>query len=261
VTREWSSAAPSRGRGLVAALWALLGLGLLLLFWQLLGACGVRLPGSGRSLVLFCPAVTRVRAPDAAAAESVRQRVLEEVVRRLELALLQRPACPALPVREAGAEPPAAMAPPAPAVPRVETAAVPTPAEDLPADKWERGEVSLLEGCWELETDYRIRWPGMGRVTNVTNWTMCFDAQGQGNQTLLLSDGRRCGSAISGGFTAQGRLRLQDAGNVPCGPDSFIHERRIDCERVDAARAQCTTSQAASGGHANASFRRRPGGR
>ena len=243
-------------RGLAVAAWAVLGLLLAFAFWLLLNACGLRLL-QGSPLLQFCPApVAAPGADPALAAELARQRALEAEIERLELALLRAPGCPPAPPARAEVEPiPAPLPPPVPE-PRPEPAEAPAP-EAIPEEAWNERDVSFLEGCWELDTDYQVQHVETGEISRAASWQMCFDAAGEGRQTLIFDDGTQCSGPLLGSFAEQGSLQLQDEGDLRCDNDTYIYQRRLTCERVDPATAQCDSFQPETGGRDEVTFRHR----
>lgn len=108
---------------------------------------------------------------------------------------------------------------------------------------WEDEELSLLEGCWELDQIYKLRDINTNEMSEFRDWQVCFDSEGQGTQTLRSTRGVTCESPIAGSFEDGGRLMLRDPGNVPCSDNSFIFRRDITCT-LNAERAvQCTDWQ------------------
>jgi hypothetical protein len=226
-------------RWLALASWLLFAVLLACAFWLLLNACGLRLPG-GAPLLTFCSAPAEATGPDPAlAAEIARQRQLEGEIERLELALLRVPEC----------------APPLPA-PVPEPVAPPEP-EAIPEDAWQERDISFLEGCWELDTDYQVQHAQTGEISRAESWQVCFDAAGAGRQTLVFDDGTQCTGPMLGSFAEQGRLQLQDDGNLRCDNDTYIYERLLTCERADPATAQCDSFQPETGGRDDVVFRHR----
>ena len=224
-----------------AALWLGFAAMLAAALWLLLGACGVRWVG-GLPMLAYCPALSSDAVTRRSVADRRHDQLLDEV-RRLELAMLQRPACPA-PEQHAQAQPPAP--PPAP-----------PPRQDIPQDAWNKQDVRFLEGCWTLDTDYSIYDPTEKKSIRVKSWEMCFDKQGKGQQTLVLDNGAACKGAVESEFEGD-RLRFKDRGDLPCEDQRAIYERHIDCDRADATSAACISTQPETGGRANVTFHRRP---
>lgn len=156
--------------------------------------------------------------------------------RQLECPLPQPP--PAPPPRT---EPPT----PPPTPPRPPTPPTPPPRSDLPADRWDRGDVSMLEGCWNLDSNYTIRDVRTGRISRVRSWRMCFDRNGRGTQTLIYENGTRCEAPVEGSFAGR-ELRLNDVDDVQCSDGSYIYRRLATCQRVSDTRATCTSRQPGS---------------
>ena len=261
--------------------WVALAILLAILFYSLLGACAVRWAG-GALILSSCPAADPN--PDLARLREAQQS-LEAEVRRLELALLDRPLCPIppepappptteparpAPVPEPPEPPPRPAEPPTP--PPVQPAPEPNPSQKpaaIPEAAWDNRDLGFLEGCWDLESDYQLRDVDTGRISSVESWAMCFDAHGNGEQRLHLSDQTNCSSGTRASFTADGRLRFEDTDNVPCVdpgilsellpglvPGSYIHRREIDCDRASDEIAQCESFQPETGGRSRVVLRR-----
>src|SRR5690349_21117603 len=185
---------------LAALLWLVLAVLLGVLLFRLLGACGLRWSG-GLPVIAYCPSKT---GPDPRLAlEREKGRALENEIRQLEIAFLQRPPCPPPAPPQPAEAPPPPPPPPPPAhaevptpppapIPRPQPAPqpAPTPAvappepergpQDIPRQAWDNRDVGFLEGCWDLQSDYRVQERQTGRVISVRSWTMCFDHDGNG---------------------------------------------------------------------------------
>ncbi len=237
-----------RGPGwLVWLAWALLALLLGVGFWLLLGACGIRML-HGMPILAFCPGPPLAPGLDPAlGAEIARQRALEAEIGRLQLALSGAPPC----------RPPAhAEVVPAPPPPAPAPAPPPKP-EAIPEDAWKQRDISFLKGCWNLDSHYQTKDAETGRIREVKDWQVCFDAAGQGRQTLTFDDGSSCTGPMLGKFDDQDQLLLQDTGNLPCEGGFYIYRRQITCDRVDPAHAQCNSFQPETRSHADVTFRHR----
>lgn len=151
---------------------------------------------------------------------------LRQEISRIALELgNRRAACPPPP------PPPAAQpAPPPPSAP--------PPRADLPEERWRQRDLSMLEGCWNLDSDYAIRDRATGVVSRVRSWQMCFDRNGQGQQTLIYENGVRCEAPAVARFE-QDTFVIDDTQNVQCNNRSFIYQRRATCHRMSDQRAQC----------------------
>jgi hypothetical protein len=215
-------------RALAAGLWVVLTVVLAVLFWRLLPACGLR------SWVFFgfsvCPGPAPVVEPDPRLEAAVaREAVLRRQVHELELALLQRPAC-----------------------------AAPSPPEDLPEDRWQERDLTMLEGCWTLETpNFTTQDVKTGEVSDVKSWEMCFDRDGRGQEELGYADGRSCKSALTAAFAPDGKLVIREPANVDCGGGNYLYRSNYACLRVDAAHAQCEGHQPEIDRRYQVGFRRR----
>ena len=259
------------GRWLVALLWAAALLLLLAIGWMALSACGLAWPGGTQALLSFCPAAEEVdERSTVLARERERQRDLNQHWQSLQLALLAAPDCPrpdpplAATPMQPPEEPPAEVAalpeppwqPPLPAVrppppplpdppPRPAPAAGPPAAlQDIPEEAWEDRDLSFLDGCWRLISNYtlyRRGFLGFGlQEIQVNAWEACFDESGFGSQRMLFHDGTECSGPIGARFLPDGRLSLHDLGDVPCSDNSRIIRRTdIDCQRQADGTAIC----------------------
>ncbi len=135
--------------------------------------------------------------------------------------------------------PPTPASAPTPSAPQ-QTSPLP-PRADLPEERWNRGDLTVLEGCWSLASDYQLRNVGTGQIYIVRAWRTCFDRTGVGRQTLTYDDGSVCEGGALGSFEGN-NLLIDDVSNVPCtGGGGPIERRIIRCERTNDTRADCVT--------------------
>jgi hypothetical protein len=152
-----------------------------------------------------------------------------------ELALLQQEAgrrrmlC-ALP---GASDPAAAPTPPA--------AAPPPPRAELPQQRWEQGDLAMLEGCWRRISNMTTREIATGRVLDVAEWSMCFDRVGTGRQTLVLTSGERCEGPLRASF-AQNRMLINEPAECT-GPTRTLTLGRYSCERQSDTVADCERTE------------------
>ncbi|MBD0865453.1 MAG: hypothetical protein GDA36_07540 [Rhodobacteraceae bacterium] len=219
-----------------------LGVGVLALLLVLIAAlvlpaCGVRFV-VGQSLLQFCPvALTAPADQSTTDALLERRRALLAEIQGLERGLGLRSCAP--------------VPPPAPEPIPQQQAETP---DGIDTEAWNNQDVTLLEGCWILDgEDYHVSDINDPRkITRFTEWEMCFDAHGQGEQTLYgthLPTGaaKYCAGNTSAAFDERGHLVLSDAANVQCD-NSYIYRRVTTCELIEHGRAQCFTVQPDSPG-------------
>ncbi len=118
--------------------------------------------------------------------------------------------------------------PPAPA---------PAPRADLPRDSWNRQDLSMLQGCWHLNTALQMH-NSSGPNSPVSAWKMCFDGSGHGNQEATLQDGRRCSGPMEAVFEGGALLKVTQA-EACRGPELSINPVVLQCRRISDAEAQC----------------------
>jgi len=203
--------------------------------YAVLSACGLRLPLIGA--VSVCESEAELATRDAL------EETLDEgdaLARRV--AYLERE----LAALQCRADPPP---PPPPPDPEPETES------GLDPDAFDRGDIAVMEGCWQLDSNYSVTDIRTRKVTHFRDWRLCFDANGQGRETMRSTNGVRCEGPISGQLE-DGRLVMAEPGNLQCDDNSYIHRREITC-RLDAqGRAQCESYQPQTNGRGPATLRR-----
>lgn len=211
--------------------------------WLLLQSCGLRLPLTG-TVLSVCETAEARALRDGLAAED---RVSDDL--RARIAILERD----LARLECRAEPP--PPPPPPEVPEP----VPEPPETpsgLAPDAFEDDDISVMQGCWQLSSDYQVREIRTGRITAFRHWRICFDKDGNGTQEMRATNGVTCEGRISGRLPGDGRLTMREPGNLKCDNNSEIYRRDITCSLDKAGNARCETYQPEVNGRGVAILRR-----
>lgn len=144
-------------------------------------------------------------------------------------------------------------APPPPPPPEKKPTPPPPPPKETIEDVIKDKDVAKLEGCWQLESDYTLYEDGDAkRPMPVNDWKMCFDAKGNGDQTVRFKRGEVCEGGVKASFDAAGKLAILDQGAVPCrrnGRKSLsITQRRTVCDVADQNRASCQSLSLNKGG-------------
>ncbi len=145
--------------------------------------------------------------------------------------------------------PPKPPEPPKPP-PVVERKPPPPPAKppDLPEDRWKRGDLALLQGCWRLGRDAQtnLRQPN-GQVVRGYDRAgrICFGANGQGTREKSSEfpglPPIRCRAPVRASFQGDGTLRTTQP-RVTCEPSQFFwtdQPNYLTCRRVSDTVALC----------------------
>jgi len=198
----------------------------------------------------FCPA-----GPPGLSAEAGRAGDLQHTVAELESQLANKHlACAAIPK----SPPPPFELPKEAGPPRVQqTAALkppppppkpPEPKPDLPADRWAKGDLSILEGCWKLgrETQTTLEdGAGHREICGVRTGRICFGAGGAGERDMAVDCPQAgpytCHAHVTASFPGDGTMRATQA-DSPCTlPNNTWIGRgaSLACSRVDDTRALC----------------------
>lgn len=115
--------------------------------------------------------------------------------------------------------------------------------DSIDTDAWQDQNVSVLEGCWELDSDLSVENLQTRAVTRFTQWNMCFDASGDGTERMAATNGVSCEGPVEGAFDAAGRLAIREPGDLTCSDNSFIYQRDLACSLNDNGLASCVVAQ------------------
>lgn len=127
----------------------------------------------------------------------------------------------------------------------------------IDTEAWENRDVSLLDGCWELDSDLSFLNRVTGEIRAAQTWKMCFDGAGNGTQNLSLDGGGVCTSdQVSAAFDDAGNLVVQDNSDIQCSDSTYIYERIITCQLADDGTASCVSRQPETGSRSSLSLRR-----
>jgi hypothetical protein len=233
---------PQRGRRWSDLLWVTFATIIIVCGVTLLRACGMFLPFHSAFPVFiwnYCPATSSMLS-----AEVERDDALRREADRLEIDLAQhRLACAGLVQPGAPLDLPTHDDAPRPQ----QTAEFRSP-PDLPVDRWDKKDLSLLKGCWKLGRDAPIVLKRNGRPTAVCTMKagrLCFGDNGKGTaeQSSICPQGSsyQCKAPLSAKFNSDGTLGTVQP-QVPCqGTDNVtVWEAHTDtCRRVDDKMAIC----------------------
>lgn len=194
----------------------------------LLPACGVQ-GGVLAAWLRHCPAPVDVPeiSPDLQAALD-RRRALEQRVLDLQQQLALQQCVPTE----------LALLPP------TETDMTPTdPEPEVDADRWEDQDISVMEGCWELDQTLTINNVETGEDVFYDDWRMCITADGRAEQIMTSQQGDSCEGSLSAEFSGDGDLQLIEPANLGCQSGFEIFRREITCELNDAGFLECVSVQ------------------
>lgn len=162
------------------------------------------------------------------------------------------------PIRRAPSRPvPAPRPAPTPLPTPAPTPAPPQHAE-LPQDRWDKHDLSLLEGCWTNTTPMNTVDEATRHTHHVKSWKLCFDRSGHGQQTILWEDGSQCKGPLAAKFTDDNQLTLTDTERCAL-PHSFLYRGQSQCRRESDVEAQCDRVDLegfARGSHQQGNFHR-----
>lgn len=113
----------------------------------------------------------------------------------------------------------------------------PQPRADLPQDRWNRGDLGMLEGCWTLTSGMRVTSRAEPDGSPIASWRQCFDGHGAGRQTMVLKDGQRCEGPLGASFVGENRLRVTES--QPCAGTMTMLPSERTCRRVSDTEAVC----------------------
>ena len=121
----------------------------------------------------------------------------------------------------------------------------PPPAKpvDLPKEKWDRADLSMLEGCWRNTTDLTTRAIETEERNAVQSWEMCFDKAGSGRQTMRWTDGLQCEGPLQARFEGG---KMQIAEPERCDGKRRLFPAKHECTRISDNEANCERAEIAN---------------
>lgn len=115
----------------------------------------------------------------------------------------------------------------------------PPPHVDLPQDRWNQRDLSMLQGCWHNTTDLHLEDVVTAEPWPIREWRMCYDRAGAGRQTIFWRDGRSCTGRTRAAFDNDGHVTLTDVERCT-GSGRDVRTGVFVCERISDSEAKCT---------------------
>lgn len=210
----------------------------------LLQGCGLRLPFLSDAISICDDGSAQVVDTRLAALEDERTALLRDIARiERALATTQCEAVLPDPVPEQAEVIPLPDPEPAPPPEPEARPDLPSAPDGLDRESFENRDIAVLEGCWDLDSNYRSRNINTGEITDYNRWHMCFDSTGRGTQTMQGTDGSTCQGPVDGRFDEAGRLVIDDGAALPCSDGSTFFRRVTTCQLDDTGRANCVSEQ------------------
>lgn len=137
------------------------------------------------------------------------------------------------------------------------------PVVALPAERWDRKDLGLLKGCWQLGRDapveHRFANGPIERATAKAG-QLCFGDDGTGTheQTMVDTHGTwHCKAPITAHFAGDGTLSTeQPMGRCDGSPPATWSAIRLSCRRLNDTTALCQAADKT--GRVDLEFRRAP---
>lgn len=125
------------------------------------------------------------------------------------------------------------------------------PSPPLPADRWSKKDLGLLQGCWTLGREAAAVRGQIDKLTreNCTSKAgrICFDASGRGRREQTMSCPSAgtifCTAPVTAQFGPDGSFTASQP-DVDCqrGAPTKWNGRTLSCRRIDDQRASCRDS-------------------
>lgn len=230
-------------RAAIIGLAALLVLVVVVSSYLLLQSCGMRIPFSQKYISICETEQAKLRRTRLTVLE------LDNAGLSMEIRALERQ----LAGKQCIAEPPP---PPPPPPPKPKKSPSAKTQSGLKPDAFDKGDISVMKGCWQLVSVYKTSNIRTGRLTTFKDWRVCFDGNGNGRQTMRATNGVTCDGTMRGRIDNRKRLVMRESGNLMCSNGSYIYRRNITCNLDSAGRANCVSLQPEVGGRGTATLRR-----
>nr|WP_294509948.1 hypothetical protein [uncultured Rhodopila sp.] len=143
--------------------------------------------------------------------------------------------------------PPPAPKPSEPPPPAPPPPPPPAPHADLPKQRWDQHDLSVLQGCWSLGREVKVQsynaFNVPGEVGVARAGRLCLDQAGHGQESTVTDfpSGRvRCEAPVTATFGASGQLEINRPA-VGCNraQTTWLHAH-LSCVRRDDSLAACT---------------------
>lgn len=131
----------------------------------------------------------------------------------------------------------------------------PMPPSGLTEDAFDDNDIAVMQGCWELSSNYDVREINTGEITRFRYWQICFDANGNGHEEMRATNGVTCKGPLKGQLNDE-TLTMREPGKLQCSNDSSIFRRDITCRLNGKGGANCETLQPEINGRGAATLRR-----
>lgn len=124
------------------------------------------------------------------------------------------------------------------------------PADPVDPDRWAARDLDLLDGCWELDSDYATEDRDTGETTRYDEWSICFPtgSDGAGQQTMRSADGATCTGDVTARFTSAGQLVIEEPSDLTCSDGYVIFQRETTCSLASDRSLTCESVQPEYGG-------------
>lgn len=104
---------------------------------------------------------------------------------------------------------------------------------EISTEDWNNGNTEVLEGCWQLDTEFSMRYMESGDKNALVKWEFCLEtAGGYALQDMEFEDGLQCINQRlyyefidNNGVT---ELRLSDGQDVPCSGGRYLSSSVIE---------------------------------
>ncbi|EUK18884.1 hypothetical protein [Commensalibacter papalotli (ex Servin-Garciduenas et al. 2014)] len=107
---------------------------------------------------------------------------------------------------------------------------------DLPKESWNKKEVSMLDGCWNLTTPLTLVSRQSKKIVPVKTWQVCFNEAGKGNQAITMMNGVSCKGPLAARFEGT-KIILEQPKN--CDGEFTLVKGNHTCTRINDQEASC----------------------
>ncbi|MGI3168682.1 type IV pilus assembly protein FimV [Pseudooceanicola sp. C21-150M6] len=140
-----------------------------------------------------------------------------------------------------------------------EPAPTPAPSGGLDTEAFRNRNLSAMQGCWNLITEFDVEAPRSNKITTFNRWDVCFAEDGTGQETLTATDGTTCEGEVTGSFATNGNFDIDKTGNLSCSNGTIIFRTLASCHVAAGGDAVCDLYQPATGGRESVEMRRGQG--
>lgn len=127
---------------------------------------------------------------------------------------------------------------------------------EIDRDAWQDRQIKVLDGCWNLSSNFSTVNSETGEKSVYRSWQMCFDADGNGQEIMRSDSGSVCQGPVTGRFQPDGSVLIREPSDLTCSDGGGLYRLESRCTLTGTGGASCRVTQPERGTQTTVEFRR-----